>query len=167
VETTSGGSDRLHPLCHTDLVSDCGVTQSTRTDLTGDHFTGVQSHAQPQVDTVAGFGLSGQPGRLLLDARCRKTSADSVVLQGRPGTQHRHDPVAGELVHRAAVAVHHRCSPLDQFGHDLAKPLRPDGRGDVHRMHNIGEQHRDLLVLRVDIAIVDWRATPMTEPGVL
>ncbi len=23
--------------------------------------------------------------------------------------------------------------------------LRADGRGDVHRMHNIGEQHRDLV----------------------
>ena len=30
-----------------------------------------------------------------------------------------------------AVLLHHRRSMVDQLGHDLAQPLRPDGRGDV------------------------------------
>jgi hypothetical protein len=34
-------------------------------------------------------------------------------------------------------------------------------------MHHIGEQDGDLLVLRVSIAIVDWRAATVTKPGVL
>jgi hypothetical protein len=34
-------------------------------------------------------------------------------------------------------------------------------------MHNIGEQHRDLLVLRMGIAVLDWGATAVTKPGVL
>ena len=63
--------------------------------------------------------------------------------------------VAGELVHRAAVPLHHRRAAVDQLGHDLAQPLRPDRRRDVHRMHHVGEQHRHLLVLGVGIRLGD------------
>jgi len=31
----------------------------------------------------------------------------------------------------------------------------PTGRGDVHRVDHVGEQNRDLLVLRVGITVVD------------
>ena len=56
-------------------------------------------------------------------------------------------PVAGEL-HGPAVAAHHRRRPLHQLGHDLAQPLHVHRGRDAHRPHHIGEQHRDLLVLR-------------------
>ena len=46
-------SDRLHPLSHPDLLTDGGVTQRPRTDLTGNHLTGVKSHPQLQVHPVA------------------------------------------------------------------------------------------------------------------
>jgi hypothetical protein len=46
-------SDRFHPLCHPDLLTNGGVSERPRTDLTGDHLTGVQAHAQPEVDSVA------------------------------------------------------------------------------------------------------------------
>src|SRR6185436_10900998 len=49
----------------------------------------------------------------------------------------RHHSIAGELVHGPAVAPHHRHGAVQQFGHDLAQPLRPDGCRDVHRMNNI------------------------------
>jgi hypothetical protein len=34
-------------------------------------------------------------------------------------------------------------------------------------VHHIGEQNRDLLVLRVDIAVLDWGATAVAKPGIL
>jgi hypothetical protein len=34
-------------------------------------------------------------------------------------------------------------------------------------MNDIGEEDRDLLVLRVGIGVVDWCATAVTKPGVL
>ena len=101
-------SDRFHPLRHPDLLTDRGVTERARTDLTGDHLTGVQAHPQLQVDTVAVLDLGGKPLRLLLNAQRRQTGANSVILQRHRRAEHRHDPVAGELVHRAAVALHHR-----------------------------------------------------------
>jgi len=62
--------------------------------------------------------------------------------------EHRHDAVARELAQRSAVARHHGGGTVQQFGHDLAQPLRTDRRRDVHRMNNIGEQNPHLLVLR-------------------
>jgi hypothetical protein len=50
----------------------------------------------------------------------------------------------------------YRRAAVGEVGHDLAQPLRPDGRGDVHRVDHVGEQNRDLLVFRVDIAVLDW-----------
>ena len=64
--------------------------------------------------------------------------------------------IPSPVVHRAAVPLHHRRAVVGELGHDLAEPLRPDSRGDVHRMHNIGEQHRHLLVLGAGICFVDW-----------
>src|ERR1700754_141844 len=51
-----------------------------------------------------------------------------MVLQGHRSAEHRHDPVAGELVHRAAVTPHHSGGAIHQCGHDLAKPLGPECR---------------------------------------
>ena len=116
--------DRLHPLRHPDLLTDRGVTQRARTDLTGDHLTGIQSDPQLQIHTVTVSDLDGEPLGLLLNAQGRQTGANSVILQRHRRAEHRHDPVAGELVHRAAVTLHHRSGAVDQLGHDLAQPLR-------------------------------------------
>ena len=69
-------SDRLHPLRHPDLLTDRGVTERPRTDLTGDHLTGVQAHPQPEVDTVAIVDLGREPLRLLLNAQGRQAGAE-------------------------------------------------------------------------------------------
>ena len=55
--------NRFHALSHPDLLTDRGVTQSTRTDFTGDHLTGVRADSQPQVHTVAVVDLDGKPVR--------------------------------------------------------------------------------------------------------
>ena len=65
---TTGRGHRLHPLGHTDLLTDGGVTQCTRADLTGDHLTGVQPHPQLQLHPVAVTDANGKPLRLLLNA---------------------------------------------------------------------------------------------------
>ena len=103
---------RFHPLPHADLLTDGGVTETSRTDLTGDHLTGVKSHPQLQIHTVAGVDADGKPLRLLLNAQGRQTGPNGVVLQRHRRAEHRHDPVAGELIHRAAVAFHHGRAPV-------------------------------------------------------
>ena len=39
-------------------------------------------------------------------------------------------------------------SAIDKFGHDLPEAFRTHGRRDVHGVHDVGKQHRHLLVLR-------------------
>jgi hypothetical protein len=58
--------DRLHPLSHSDLLTNGGVR--ARTDFTGDYLPGVQAHPQPEVDTVAVIDLHGNPLGLILNA---------------------------------------------------------------------------------------------------
>ena len=70
-----------------------------------------------------------------------------MVLQRHRCPEHRHDAVAGELVHPAAVPLHHRRAAVGEVGHDLAQPLSTDGRGNVHRMNNIGEQHAHVNIV--------------------
>ena len=101
------------------------------------------------------LGCPGRPG----------TPEQPVVLQRHRRAEHGHDPVAGELVHRPAIPFHHSSGPIDQLRHDLPQPLRPDGRGDVHGVHNIGEQDGHLLVLRWVSGLCDWRAALATELG--
>src|SRR6516165_7638254 len=159
--------NRFHPLRHPNLLTDSGVTEWPRTDLAGDYLTGVQAHSQPQLHGVTVADFAGEPLRLLLDGQCRQAGTDCVVFQCRWRAEHRHDAVAGELVHRPAIALHHRRAPVGEVGHDLPQPLRPNGSCEVHRVHHIGEQHRDLLVLGTGIVRRYRRTTAVTESRTL
>ena len=70
---------------------------------------------------------------------------------GAPNTAMMPSPVNLSTVppYRCTTAA----APVDQRGHDLAQPLRPDRRRDVHRMHHVGEQNGDLFVLGPGIAV--------------
>jgi hypothetical protein len=86
--------DRLHPLRHPDLLTDSGVTQSARADLTGDHLARVQAHPQLQLHTVAVVDFKGESLGLLLKTQGGQAGANSAVLQRDWGAEHRHDAVA-------------------------------------------------------------------------
>jgi hypothetical protein len=88
------------------LLTNGGVTERPRTDLTGDHLTGVKAHPRLQLHTVAGVDVDGKPLGLLLNAQGRQTGTNSVVLQRHRCPEHRHDAVTGELVHRSAETLH-------------------------------------------------------------
>ena len=70
-----------------------------------------------------------------------------------------------QLRQRLGPRLFNPASTLDQLGHDLAQPLGTHRCRDVHRMYNIGEQHRHLLVLRRSSGVCDWRAALATELG--
>ena len=89
-----------------------------------------------------------------------------MVLQSHRCAEHRHDAVAGELVHRAAEALHHECRTTDHIRHDLAQPFGAHRRRDVHRVHDIGEEHRDLLVLGLGFGLGHRYTAAMAEPSI-
>jgi hypothetical protein len=96
---------------------------------------------------VVAVNLNREPRDLLLNAERRQTGAQRVIFQCHRRAKDGHDAVPGELVDRAAVALHHRRSAIYQAEHDLAQRLRPDGCGDVHRVHHVGEQDGHQFVL--------------------
>ena len=100
-----------------------------------------------QGDRVAALDVVCQRLHVGLDVEGRAACPHGVVLECDGCAEHRHDAVAGELVDRAAVALHDRRRATEHLAHDLAQPLRPDGSGDVHRADHVGEQNGNLLVL--------------------
>jgi hypothetical protein len=50
-------------------------------------------------------------------------------------------------------ALYHLGAAVDQFGHDLAQPLRPDHRSDVHRMHHVGDPQECKGWVKISAAI--------------
>jgi hypothetical protein len=114
--------------------------------------------AEIRVSGIIRLGLSPpRPSRKrrILNAQRRKTSADSVILQRRRRTEDRHDPVAGELVHGAAIPLHQRRAPVGKVSHDLSQSLGTNGGGDFHPVDHVGKQNRYLLVLRIGTGVVD------------
>jgi hypothetical protein len=63
--------------------------------------------------------LNRQSRNFFLDVQRRQTRAKCVVLQGNWRSEDGHNPVAGELVHRTAIAMHHPARAVDKLGHDL------------------------------------------------
>jgi hypothetical protein len=83
--------------------------------------------------------LISQALRLTLHVQRRQTCANCVILQRRWRAEDGHQTVTGELVHGAAVLLHHRRTATNEARR----------RGDVHRTHHIGEQHGHLFELSV------------------
>jgi hypothetical protein len=91
------------------LVTNCCVTDRAGADFACDHLAGVQSNSQ--LERCSDFRLDVQ--------RCH-TCTERMVFQGGWSAEHRHDAVARELAQSSAVALHHGCGTVQQFGHDLA-----------------------------------------------
>ena len=110
----TGRRRRLHPLCHADLLTNGRVSERARTDFTGDHLTGIESHPQLADTRRHALGRPRQvawppPGRPR-----RETGTKRMVLQRHWCTEQRHDSVTSELVHSAAITLHHRCGAIGQ-----------------------------------------------------
>ena len=105
----AGRRGGLHPLGQPDLLTDGCVTRFARTDFSGDDLARVQADPQWQ-----------RGADVLLDVQRSEAGAESMIFQRGWRTEHRHDAVAGELIHRSAVALYNCRGAIEQVGHDLA-----------------------------------------------
>jgi hypothetical protein len=110
------------------FAPDGGVTECTRADLPGDHLTGVKSHPQLQIHTVAVSDFNGEPLHVLLNAQRRQTGTNGVILQRRWRTEH------DDLV---ALAL-----ALDVSPATLLLPAETDG-GRGHTNLSVTEEGND------------------------
>ena len=144
----AGRSDRLHPLSHPHLLADGGVTERARTDFTGDHLTRVQAHPQLEIDTVAILDLGGKPLRPPLECPRppgRREQRGPPIATGAPNTAIMPSPVNWPPCrHTAAPPQPTRLTRSVMISRSRSGT---DRRSDVHRVHHVGEQDGDLLVL--------------------
>ncbi len=160
----AGRCDRFHPLGHTDVHADGGVTTWAGIDVARDDLTRVQPDAQPEVDAVTRQRLGGQRAHRMLDVQRRQAGAKSVVLQSDWRPEQSHDAVAGELVDGAAVPLHHSGGPVEHGGHDVAQSFGVEAGRQIHRAHDVGEQHRHVFVLGRRRGVGDRSTTAVAEP---
>jgi hypothetical protein len=72
--------DTPHTLGHPHLLTNSGVGSCARTEFTGNHLAGIETHPQLQINTVARFDLLGQLGRRCLNVQRSQAGPKSVVL---------------------------------------------------------------------------------------
>ena len=141
----------LHALRQADRVADGGVLRLiVLPDRAGNHLARVDPDPDREAEPLAAPKLARVLGDELADVERREAGSGGVVLVRDRGPEQGHDPVAGELVHRAL-------EPPDAFGeqreealHDLPPLLGVGLLGHVHRAHDVGEQDGHLLALAVE-----------------
>jgi hypothetical protein len=77
----------------------------------------------------------------------RAHSPERVVLVDDRDSEDRHDGVADEFLHRAAVPLHHRLHTLEIPGEQPPERLRVELLSELCRTCHIAEEHRDDLAL--------------------
>ena len=70
-----------------------------------------------------------------------------MIFQRQWSPEDCHQPVAGELVDRAAIARNDGRRAFDKYGNDLAQPFGSYCCRYVHGVHDVGEQNCHLFVL--------------------
>ena len=161
-----GATDSIRcasPTCSPTVV----YTRCTRTDFAGDDFAGVQPDPQLQGNAVAKLDTSAPSCPTAFwssNAARHARKAWSSNAIGAPNTAITPSPVNLSTVPPKRRTYRRR--PVEELGHDLAQPLGAYRGSQVHRMHDVGEQHRDLLVLRGSSYGSDPRAAAVAEPGI-
>jgi len=87
-----------------------------------------------------------------------------VIFKGNGCAEHRHQPVSGELVNSAPVALYHRGRQIEQLVDDLAQSFGFQRGGEPHRLHHIREKGCDLVAFEGRVSRVDGRAAGITKP---
>jgi hypothetical protein len=110
-------------------------------------LTGVEPHADLDVDAVGAAYLLRVVLDRLLHPQRRITGADSVVFVGEGSAEERHDAVAHHLVHRALIVMDGLHHAIQHRIEDSSRLLRVTVGEQLHRPLHVGEQDRDLFAL--------------------
>jgi len=119
------------------------VHRQSVADRTKDHRPAVDAYAYGQIQSRAG-------ARLLVAERLAngdggQQSTPDMVLMGQRSAEKGEKPVAGELWRRAAIAMHLGEARLQKRADEVAHCFGSEARGQRRRVHDVAEQHADLL----------------------
>jgi hypothetical protein len=162
----SGGL--LEPCCRVDRVADRAVLDArAASDRAEDDRAGVDADSNREaVDAPARLDLRAVRGHLVGDSETGANGPLRIVLVGHRRSEEREDPVAGEILDRAAQSLNGGQHPGDRLADDQphflgVEPLPERGRpNDVsvecrhrlalfaHRRRRFGVAHASLIAAR-------------------
>ncbi len=111
----------------------------------------VEPHADGELE-AAGGERARVVAQRFLDLQRRVAAAARMILVRDRRPEERHDAVTGELVDRPLEAVDAVGQELEEAVEHPMPFLGVHAFGELHRVHDVGEQHRDLLALTLERA---------------
>ena len=120
------------------------IHRQSGANRTKDHRAAVDAHAHKQVQSLASAPFTVAAERLP-NGDCSQQSTPYMVLVRQRGPEKSQKPVAGKLRRRAAIAMHLGEARLQKCADEIAHRLGPEALGQRCRVHDVAEQHADLL----------------------
>ena len=119
-----------------------------RRGIAGDNISGVDAGPDLEPDAAVSRQLVVERSEARAHLRRRAHGAQRVVLVQLRDPENRHDRVADELLHRAAVALDHCPHGVEIAPHDIAERFRVQALAKNGRARHIREHHRHRLAGR-------------------
>ena len=150
-EHAPGRRGRLQARGEVRGVADGGVVHAqVVADAADHHDARVDADAHAEIDAVRVGELLAQRLERALHAERSQHGAPRRVLERDRRAEDRHDAVAGELVHRALVAMDLVEQQREAAVHHRVQLLRTEALGDRRRIDQIGEEHGHVLALALE-----------------
>ena len=106
--TPPGGATGFHPLRHADVFAHGGITQKYKPSSPAITWPEFETDPQLKIDAIATPDAGRHRLHFVLNAQRGQACADRVILSAMGAAEDRHDSVAGELVHGAAITLANR-----------------------------------------------------------
>ena len=114
------------------------------------HFARIQADPDLQWHAVCALGLFAVVAHEVLHGQRSACRAHGVVLGGDRRAEQRHDAVAHDLAHRAAVLLDGFAHVLEYWVEQRARFLRIAIGDEFHRSFEVGEENGDELSFAFD-----------------
>jgi len=150
----------LEPLADHDGLA--GHEAVSRGGIAGDDLAGID--ADPHLERCAGEMALGRNTLAQLDRGPDR--AERVVLAHQRYAEHGHHLVADELLDRAAVALNHTGTELEEVGHDAPQRLGVESLGESGGRDDVAEQHRHRLARLQGRVDGKWRPAGPAEVSI-
>ena len=129
------------------IAHGCVVHPKVIADLTDDHETRMQPHADRELHSVLSGQLPLPRSDGLTNSQRRQHGPSGVILVGKRRPEQCHETITQELVDRTLVPVDLIQCELEELVQQCVHCLRAEPLRQGRRVRNVAEEHRKLLAL--------------------
>ena len=125
-ENGAGYGQSLQPRGQVNGVAERRHSCVVGADLGYYHWSCIDPDSHLRAHAMLGFDLRGDRGKPLLDQEPGTARAQRGILERDRHAKERHDPIAGEVLHRAALLAHGGRHQLINRANERERPFFPD-----------------------------------------